>query len=105
MNKINALIELGGKEWIKDDHHRIYFNRAATAELIGFEVTRYKTGNIRSAKLNGSEISNRRARGVDSDLSFGKFWYDVKTDMYMQKGMSAEVASLIKEKIIEKVGE
>ena len=43
---------------------RVYFERSATTEIIGLELTQYKTGNIASAKLNGKTISNSKAKKV-----------------------------------------
>lgn len=72
MASIETLIDLGGKEWIKGDHHRVYFNSAD--ELIGLDVARYGTGNISSASLKGEPISNSKAKL----LANARVYYDVK---------------------------
>lgn len=41
---IQRLIEIGGSEWIKDGYHRIYFNLDIMTEMIGLDLSFYKTG-------------------------------------------------------------
>jgi hypothetical protein len=48
---------IGGKRWYKHGGTwRVYFN--AWPEWIGLEIEYYKTGNVRSAAINGRLISN-----------------------------------------------
>jgi hypothetical protein len=64
-NTEKKLYEIGGREWQKGSHHRIYFGNAkALKELIGLEVKYYKTGNVADAFLNGERISNSEARRI-----------------------------------------
>jgi hypothetical protein len=70
-----ALIEIGGREWILGDKHRVYLNNLE--DLFGLECEFYKTGNIWRAKLDGEVISNTRASDIASALGFGKLWFDV----------------------------
>lgn len=72
------LLDLGCNEWEKGDHHRIYLNREAFAEMFGFEYECYGTGRIKSAKLNGREISNGKATKILSD----KIFFNVKTEKF-----------------------
>ncbi len=87
-----------GQEWIKDQHHRIYFNDLE--ELGGFVIHRYKTGNISSASFNGEKISNSKARKILPD-SFSKLWYDVKTGQFQSKGVDSEVFEVAVQNILE----
>lgn len=52
---------IGGSEWTSRDgsKHRVYLNN--WADLYGLEVTRYGTGHIRGATLDGESISNNQA--------------------------------------------
>jgi len=72
-----------GNEWIKGDHHRIYFNNLA--EMYGLETGRYGTGNISSATLDGEKTSNNQARRIASDLKELKIWYDVKKGKFFSR--------------------
>lgn len=85
---INHLIAVGGKEWKSQDGklHRIYF---PVSTLIGFECSRFKTGNISNATLAGQEISNSLARDYAALCSDSKAWIDVTTgDVGVKLGYS-----------------
>lgn len=90
-----------GKEWIKEDMHRIYINNLE--KIYGLETTSYKTGNISSATLNGEKISNSRARQLTCDLSCAKIYYDVKTEKFETQHINDPLKSAILEKIIAQV--
>ena len=70
-------IDIGGTEWKKGNLHRIYFNDEAYRQVVkdemGLVYTQYKTGNIKSATLNGEPISNGKARKM---LPY-KIYFDV----------------------------
>ena len=91
------LIELGGKEWIKGDMHRIYINMDLFYANSELQVTFYKTGNISSAKFQGEVISNSKAY----KLIPAKLYFDVKTgkfNAYVDEMCALEVfASNIRE--------
>jgi hypothetical protein len=91
------LVAAGGKLWEKKGIRRIYFN--GLADRVGLSVTRYGTGNVSSASLNGEGISNSKARAILIALEFGKVWYDLNTDKFETKGLDewteAIVASII----------
>lgn len=53
---------------------RRYIN--GLAELVGLEVTRYKTGNVSSASLNNRYISNGKATRLLLWLDRTKVWLD-----------------------------
>jgi len=99
---IQRLIGIGGSEWIKDGYHRIYFNLDIMTEMIGLDLSFYKTGNIQSARLNGETISNSKAKGLLMSIN-GKFWYDVKNDKWCCKDMNVDRAREIKQAILAKL--
>lgn len=72
---LDTLTAVGGKEWKRDDKHRVYFNDLAS--LFGLKTSHYNTGNISSASLDGQPISNGRAREIAGALSGSKVWYDL----------------------------
>ena len=87
---------LGAKEWKTETHHRFYFNDLAG--LYGLKVTRYNTGNISSATLDGESISNSAARRIKTELDFGKIWFDVPTGKFGSKEIgSSKVSAIISE--------
>src|SRR5690554_4896083 len=66
------LTRWGGRLWEKNGHRRIYINNLSV--LYGLETTRYNTGNIASAKLDGERISNNSARQILSMLNSSALW-------------------------------
>lgn len=78
MIDIESLKEVGGKEWIVGEKHRVYFNNLD--ELLGLNCSFYISGNVRRATLDGEAISNTRATEILFCLREGKLWYDVVTD-------------------------
>ncbi|XWJ90307.1 hypothetical protein ACRARH_26040 [Phytobacter ursingii] len=91
---LNTLTALGGREWIKNDLHRIYFNFEALCKLVGFEYTTYKTGNISSAQLNGVQISNSAASDIRANLAVAKFWFDVNESIFSSQYMKESLFDL-----------
>jgi hypothetical protein len=83
------LVRAGARKWQKDDMLRWYF---PILELLGLRVTRYKTGNIQAAWINGERISNNSARELIYSYYNAKLWYDEKTQEMHWKGMSREDA-------------
>ena len=79
---IDKLKQIGGREWIKNDIHRIYFNNIF--ELLEAEITYHKTGTFDNVKINGQRISNNKANGIKQ---FAKVWYDVKTGKFESKNI------------------
>lgn len=49
--QIERLINAGASRWTKYERDRLYIKRLA--DLIGLSYTKYNTGNISSAELNG----------------------------------------------------
>ena len=76
----NKLIELGGNLWTQGEHRRIYLNN--WLELAGVNITRYGTGNISSASINGSKLSNAKA----SELTGVKVFWDCNAESLMFQG-------------------
>ena len=62
MNVELKLIEIGCTTWEKYGRKRIYINNDDQIEKVfGLSVSRYKSGMISSAFLNGEKISNSQA--------------------------------------------
>jgi hypothetical protein len=99
---VEKLKAAGGSEWESGDNRRVYFNDLP--ELYGLQAERYGTGNISSAKLDGQNISNSKARKIESGLFGGKVWYNVKTGKYESKGLSESAAKKIISNIQRKTG-
>jgi len=104
---IEALKQLGGTEWVKDELHRVYFNNLE--ELYGLDCRCYKTGNIAEAFLHSEPISNSEARRIRGCLCDMKIWFDMKDrkfhsfvqDRLDKRGhaIARAIISLIEEKI------
>lgn len=93
MNSIESkLIELGGNPWEGGGHRRIYLNNAL--ELAGLEVTRYGTGNIKGASLDGEKISNAKAY----ELASLKVFWDCNAGALVIQG-SARMGGVFRERL------
>jgi len=99
--KLEDLLKVGGNEWRKENMHRIYFNDMPG--LYGVKVTRYNTGNVSSATLDGERISNSAARKILNKLCCGKFWYDVPTGQFMSRGLAESDARILKDAVLERL--
>ena len=77
---IESLKELGGKEWIVGEKHRVYFNNLD--ELFGLNCRFYLSGNVQQATLDGEEISNGRATEILYSLREGRLWFDVVSEKW-----------------------
>lgn len=77
--QIQALRQIGS-EWQKAGKHRIYFN--GLSAWLGLEVSRYNTGNVSSARLNGDGISNCQAKRILSRMMDAKLYYDFETKRF-----------------------
>lgn len=65
---VEDLMAMGAKRWQKAGYDRLYLNNAGL-KLAGLEISRYNTGNISSAKLNGEKISNSAANRILGSLN------------------------------------
>jgi hypothetical protein len=84
MMDIELLNKIGGKEWIKNGKHRIYFNNLE--DLIGLHCIYYNSGNIRTASLrNEGKISNSRATTISAVYGNSKVWFDVNDGQFHSK--------------------
>jgi len=73
---IKTLIEkANGNRWTKNGKDRIYFDPRNA--LSGLKTSRYNTGNISGATLNGELISNSKAKKLLSAAFETKLWYDL----------------------------
>ena len=95
---IEKLIELGGREWQAHGKHRIYFDSDLINNLAGWEISRYKTGNISGAKFQGEVVSNSKAFKRIAG-GFSKLWYDVQTKKFEYKDLDEDTAKAAIEKI------
>jgi hypothetical protein len=70
------IMAIGGSAWASADgrKHRVYLNLTDNdwLDMVGLDVSRYKSGNIQMAWLNGERISNTRA----GKLMAGKIYWD-----------------------------
>ena len=74
--QIERLINAGASRWTKYERDRLYIKRLA--DLIGLSYTRYNTGNVSSAELNGETISNSECNRILAALD--KAYIDLKTN-------------------------
>lgn len=62
---VEDLIAMGAKRWEKAGYDRLYLNKAGL-KLAGLEISRYNTGNVSLAKLNGEKFSNAKGSRMAS---------------------------------------
>lgn len=74
--QIERLVNAGASRWTKYERDRLYIKRLA--DLIGLSYTKYNTGNISSAELNGETISNSECNRILAALD--KAYIDLKTN-------------------------
>lgn len=74
--QIERLVNAGASRWTKYERDRLYIKRLA--DLIGLSYTKYNTGNISSAELNGEAISNSECNRILAALD--KAYIDLKTN-------------------------
>lgn len=72
---------LGIDAWERGEVKRYYINDDQLEAVFGLSISRYNSGNISGASLNGEGISNSKAYKL---LGRG-IWYDANTDSWMQK--------------------
>lgn len=74
--EIKTLTDRGFNRWTKKlPNGKVMDRLYIKPEYLGLELTRYKSGNISSAKFNGETISNSEARRIEST----KCYVDVAT--------------------------
>jgi hypothetical protein len=98
---LNQLQAAGGKLWENAPHRRVYFNDLHA--YLGLNVTRYNTGNISYAELDGEKISNGQARKMILGLSEAKVYYCLTSNKFQAKGLSEEDFGEIRLAIEERI--
>lgn len=78
---IEALEKKGFRRWTKGNKDRLYFNIEKSGYM---DVDYYKTGNVRSAYLNGERISNAEAYRLMSVKCFINLKH--KNNLVVQRG-------------------
>ena len=79
----DKLVELG-KEWTKGDTRRVYFNNIES--WYGLRVSRYNSGSIMSATLDGEVISNSTAKEIEGRFIGVKVWFDFADGEFHSQG-------------------
>lgn len=76
-----------GNVWEKGNFHRLYLDPVKVAKAIGMDVDYYKSGNVRSASINGESISNNDCYKVLT--SWNGAYIDLTTgEMHERSGYS-----------------
>lgn len=74
------LIDCGEFIWEKYGKRRIYLNTAESFKtFFGFEFSKYNSGNISRASLNGEKISNSKAAKILAE----KHYFDCNTQQFV----------------------
>lgn len=84
-----ALTKLGGRLWEKGSMRRIYFNDLE--RWMGLTISRYNTGNISGARLNGERISNSQARRMLNAID--KLWFDLGDNQFHFRATDSDLAN------------
>lgn len=74
---IDKLMEMGARRWTKGEKDRLYLN-AAGAPMAGLEISRYRSGSVSSARLDGETITNARGSLLVAMVERG--YIDLTTD-------------------------
>lgn len=94
--KLSAVIECG-RLWEKGGNSRVYIDAAEVLAECGYEIARYKTGNIKSAvNPDGEKISNSAASRIFNALD-GVYYDNVS------KKFSKDVEELLGIEIVDDV--
>lgn len=75
-NTLQQLISFGGKEWVKGDMHRVYFERDTFLEFA-------KSNNLAWESLRGEMPEIRR-------MNSNKTWFDVKSNRFSSEKVSIQ---------------
>lgn len=84
--------QYSGRHWENFGHNRVYFNSWDIAKNQGLQWSGYNSGNIRSAKLNGSGISNGECRRILNGFA-RKIWYDLNDGEFRTDGENSYAGS------------
>lgn len=96
---VDTMTAIGGNRWQRGDKDRVYFNDID--DLMGLEISRYNTGNISSAAVDGHGISNSEGYRLLSAVY--KVYFD-NTDrkVYIQWG-HAQPRTMGREEMAERI--
>ena len=78
---VSHLVSLGCREWTGGSARRYYVSQAVAARAIGLVVSRYGSGNVASATLDGAAISNGHAREILAKI--GDCYYDCQAQKFV----------------------
>lgn len=92
---IKKLVEIGGHEWEKNGHHRVYFSSGVICEMLGLRYETYRTGNICHAELNDTVISNSQARQMLAHYEFSQFYFDVNAHNWRHRDITEAEAHAV----------
>lgn len=84
---VEALSGLG-KEWIKENKHRIYFDHLQG--WYGLFIERGQHGAIRRIRFRGDPISEMQAAGYIRRFSNTRIWFDVLDSCFHGQGLWQE---------------
>ena len=90
-NKLMENIEKYGSRWTKYGKDRYYFNAEEIKEILGLEVSYYKSRFISKASINGEEISHAKAGRY---LSV-KLYFDLLDNEFHFSGSEYEANDII----------
>lgn len=93
---VEMLVGLGGREWTKGRHHRVYLTESMTCQALGLVVTRYESGNVSGATLGGETISNGTARDLLREID--GLYYDVLASKFIG-GRAGTVGRAMRERL------
>ena len=94
---IKKFEDAGCKRWTKGHFDRLYINASA----LGLECDYYSTGNIRSAKLAGMEISNCLARKIKA----AKMYFEVSDGTFHSDLFDTKINLAVSDFLAKVVGE
>jgi hypothetical protein len=94
------LIELGGKEWEKEDKHRIYFNFETFENFVDIEIEYYTAmswNKIRNIYYKGKRLNSHYTR----ELQTTTIYYDVHAEEFItnDKRFGNDIINSIKNEI------
>lgn len=89
------LCSMEGNAWKKNNMRRVYYSLDKLCNLIGFEFSTYKTGNISCAYIDGEKISNTRAKDIYYTLLNMKIYFDFTDYEFHCKNNNSNLSEVI----------
>lgn len=84
-----ALIAHGyARRWTQAGKDRAYLTKEAILAAMNLKISRYGTGNISYAELDGEKISNSEAKRILLDLHNAAPYVDMLTGYYERRAVS-----------------